>query len=317
MDCRMARNHTAVTIFVSGSIIMMVLPQLLLLVAVASGGAAPDDTAPRSPSQRIPSRASAGMPSESAGMPFESAGMPFEDTWIENSVGLWRDTDGRPLHAHGGGMYTEGGKFYFVGAGRMAYDRPYFDSFSITLYESTDLGNWTLLSSSILNKTAFTSLRSPLISPAGPVIIARPKLIRSATTGRYSLWMGFMSKGNGVCVASSEDIAGDYQLERCFLPNGHSATGDLTVVSESNGAEHYLIADTASHNYTGISRLGAAGLNLTAVDCLKVHCNGTSSCAMWRHDTTSGEAPAFFRHPRTGRPYLWNSHLAGWYVCSP
>ena len=287
-------------------LLLLLLLLLLVHVVIASGVAAPDDTAPRSPSQHIPSSTAT------------STSMPFEDTWIENNVGLWRDTAGRPLHAHGGGMYTEGGKFYFVGAGRMTYDRPYFDSFSITLYESTDLGNWTLLSSSILNKTAFASLPpSPLINPAGPVLIARPKLIRSATTGRYSLWMGFMSKGNGVCVASSEDIAGDYQLERCFLPNGHSAIGDLTVVSESNGTEHYLIADTASHNYTGISRLGAGGLNLTDVDCLKVHCNGTSSCAMWRHDTTSGEAPAFFRHPRTGRPYLWNSHLAGWCVCSP
>ena len=36
--------------------------------------------------------------------------LPFE-TWIENGVGLWNDTAGRPLHAHGGGMYTEGGKF--------------------------------------------------------------------------------------------------------------------------------------------------------------------------------------------------------------
>ena len=54
---------------------------------------------------------------------------PFEDTWIDNSVGLWNDTAGRPLHAHGGGMYTEDGKFYFVGVGRMTYDRPYFDAF--------------------------------------------------------------------------------------------------------------------------------------------------------------------------------------------
>jgi hypothetical protein len=243
--------------------------------------------------------------------PIGGSGSP-EDTWIENDAGLWKDTDGNPLHAHGAGMYVENGQYYLVGNGKMTYDRPYFNSYSISLYSSSDLGNWTLLSASILNKSAFTnsSFRSPLINPHGPVLFARPKLIKSPATGRYILWTGFMSSASGVCVASSATIAGNYELESCFLPNGHSDTCDLTVVPDQG--EYYLIADTAQHSYNGVSRLDLEGTNLSDVDCLKVHCNGTSSCAMWSRKNTSGEAPAFFRDPRTGRPYLWNSHLAGW-----
>eukprot|EP01043_Picozoa_sp_COSAG02_P004505 COSAG02_NODE_118_length_35376_cov_20.294923_12_plen_763_part_00 len=235
-----------------------------------------------------------------------------EDTWIENDVGLWTDTDGNPLHAHGAGMYFENGQYYLVGNSKMTYDRPYFNSYSIALYVSSDLGNWTLLSASILNKSAFTDskFRSALINPRGPVLFGRPKLIKSQATGRYVLWAGFMSRGSGVCVASSATITGNYDLESCFIPSGDSDTCDMTVVLDKG--EHYLIADTEHHSYNGISRLDAAGTNLTDVDCLKVHCNGTSSCAMWSRKNTSGEAPAFFRDPRSGRAYLWNSHLAGW-----
>ena len=161
---------------------------------------------------------------------------------------------------HAGGMYTEGGKFIFVGVGHMTYDRPYFDSYSITLYTSTDLGNWTLLSNSILNKISFinSTFSSPLIDSRGPVLLGRPKLIRSAATCKYILWVGFMSRGNGVCVASSATIAGEYEVEYCTL--GNELIGDLTVVPDKG--EHFLIADTAGHTYTGISRLGAAGLNI-------------------------------------------------------
>ena len=70
---------------------------------------------------------------------------------IGSDIGLWKDTTGRPLHAHGGGLYTEGETFFWVGdVGRMTADVPYFDSYSIAMYSSADLSNWQLLSSSIL-----------------------------------------------------------------------------------------------------------------------------------------------------------------------
>lgn len=237
-----------------------------------------------------------------------------EDTWISNDVGLWKDTDGNPLHAHGGGMHFEDGQYYFVGVGKMAYDQPYFDAYSVTLYRSTDLGEWTLLSPSILNKSAFinSTFKSPLINAQGPVVLSRPKLIKSAATGRYILWTGFMSRGRGTCVASSDTIDGDYTLESCFMPNKRSLpTCDATVFHDESG-EFFLAADTGSHAYEGISKLSKSGLSVTSADCNTVRCNGSSSCAMFQNKTTAGEAPALFRSPASGKAYLWTSHLSGW-----
>ena len=236
-----------------------------------------------------------------------------EDTWISNDVGLWNDTDGNPLHAHAGGMYFENGQYYFVGAGKMAYDQPYFEAYLIGLYRSADLGDWTLLSPSILNKSAFinATFKSPLINPHGPVVLSRPKLIKSAATGRYILVMGLMSSGRGTCVASSDTIDGDYTLESCFMANKKLPTCDSTVFRDESG-EFFLAADTGSHAYEGISKLSTSGLSVTSADCNTVRCNGSSSCAMFSNETTAGEAPALFRSPASGKAYLWTSHLSGW-----
>ena len=236
------------------------------------------------------------------------------DTWIHNDVGLWNDTEAHPLHAHGGGMYAEDGQFFWTGVGRITLDRPYYDSFSIALYGSSDLGSWQLRSSSILNKTAFLGFNSPLITPAGSVVMGRPKIIKSAT-GRYVLWFCFISRGSGACTASSATIDGDYTLDSCFEIDNKLPTGDLTVIRD--GEDHYAIADTKGslskgvQKFVGFSKLSASGLKVTAGDCLTVRCNA-STCAMFRPNvTTAGEAPALFRSPETGKAYLWTSHLSG------
>jgi hypothetical protein len=241
------------------------------------------------------------------------------DTIIRNDVGLWNDAQGNPLHAHGGGMYTEAGLFYWVGAYTLGPDLPYEDSYSIALYSSTNLGDWELRSSSILNKSAFTNgcFQSPVINASDPVELYRPKLIRSAATGKYVLWSGFMQKApaagfertSGVCVASAATIDGEYTLDKCMYPNA-LPTFDVTVIHD--GGDHYVIADT-EHHYEGISKISESGLSVSTADCTTVQCNNTPACSRLDYGwTTAGEAPAFFRAPMNSRAYLWTSHLSGW-----
>jgi hypothetical protein len=135
-----------------------------------------------------------------------------EDTVIRNDVGLWNDTRGNPLHAHGGGMYIEAGLFYWVGAYTLGPNLPYdsntthMDSYSMALYSSTNLGDWELRSSSIINKSAFTDCRfqSPVINASDPVELHHPKLIRSSATDKYVLdvaaYTGLVEMKSGVLL---------------------------------------------------------------------------------------------------------------------
>jgi hypothetical protein len=235
---------------------------------------------------------------------------------IGSDIGLWKDTTGRPLHAHGGGLYTEGETFFWIGdVGRMTADVPYFDSYSIAMYSSADLSNWQLLSSSILNKSAFIGLKDlagHIITASDHVELQRPKLIQSATTGRYVLPACFdLSGKSGMVAASSASIAGAYKVERCFYTNPKGlVNGDLTVVTDAE--QHFLVADTSGHKYMGISQLAGEGLEVLKSDCVTVQCNGSSSCTMFSNKTTAGELPALFRSLANDRAYLWTSPLAGW-----
>lgn len=116
-----------------------------------------DDDSSRPTSDFPPSPAIRTDDAVAAAEPALRAVENVEETIISNDVGLWNDTQGNPLHAHGGGLYTEAGLFYWVGAYTLGPDLPYEDSYSIALYSSPNLGDWELRSSSILNKSAFTN----------------------------------------------------------------------------------------------------------------------------------------------------------------
>lgn len=50
---------------------------------------------------------------------------------------LWKDTDGAPIHAHGGYMISFGGYYYWYGEDRR-------EDYYVSCYRSKNLSNWEL-----------------------------------------------------------------------------------------------------------------------------------------------------------------------------
>lgn len=56
------------------------------------------------------------------------------------SAGMRKDVDGNDIHAHGGGIYTENGTYYWFGTTQKILPGDLSDG--INVYKSTDLQHW-------------------------------------------------------------------------------------------------------------------------------------------------------------------------------
>ncbi|HEX9060899.1 MAG TPA: dockerin type I domain-containing protein, partial [Clostridia bacterium] len=94
-------------------------------------------------------------------------------TSIKSGV-TWYDNNGKPVNAHGGGIWCENGKYYLYGEYCSAGSELFT---SVAMYSSTDLMNWTF-EREILTVQAGGEL--------GPNRIGqRPHIIKCPSTGEY------------------------------------------------------------------------------------------------------------------------------------
>lgn len=94
----------------------------------------------------------------------------------------WRDTEGQPIQAHGGGVIRVGERFYWFGEnknGPTINDGERVDFIGVFVYSSTDLVNW---------KNEGLALPAVKDDPASPLhtsrIGARPKIVYNDETKR-------------------------------------------------------------------------------------------------------------------------------------
>ena len=133
----------------------------------------------------------------------------------------WRDTQGAPIQAHGGGFLKQTDKhgnpiYYWVGEDKN-HNKSSFNG--INLYSSHDLLNWTYRETVIAPSLTNTSLLGNKIE--------RPKLLYNKKTHKYVIWGHWEDQSNysssQICVATSNSATGKYTFEGHWRP-GSDAT---------------------------------------------------------------------------------------------
>ena len=209
----------------------------------------------------------------------------------------WRDTDGRPIEAHTGGMFLQDGTYYWVGAswkGRYGFR-------SFNLYASTDLQSWTF--------------RTTLLRPSQELPptheIARPKILRNDLTGGYVMWFkrkNYAAAVNDVRagVAVSDALEGPWTFHRDLYPGEGGPheynTADFCLWQEPDGTA-YLVASSPS------LRGGPYGRRIV-IFRLTADYRGVEPEPVYVGPVDEREAPAVFT--RDGTYDLVTSGTTGW-----
>ena len=211
-------------------------------------------------------------------------------------AGVWNDTSGTLIQAHGGGMIKVGSTYYWVGEDRAnvtaipawtagVYTPPFRN---IKCYSSTDLVNWTLVGNLLTLQSS---------GDLGPDrVVERPKVIYNATTNKYVLWLHIDSPQYDeakVGVASSNSVCSGYTYHGSFKPLGQESR-DLTLYQDTDGSA-YVIFSSSGNSVLRIAKLTADYLNAD-----------TQVATTPR----SGEAPAVFK--KDGTYFLVASAATGW-----
>lgn len=124
---------------------------------------------------------------------------------------VWKDTAGRVINAHGGGVLHHGGKYYWFGEHRPASG--FVTEVGVNCYSSADLCHWTYEGVAL---ALSDSLGSDLERGC---IVERPKVIYNEKTGKFVMWFHLELKGKGYAaaragVAVSDNPAGPYRFIR-------------------------------------------------------------------------------------------------------
>lgn len=126
--------------------------------------------------------------------------------------GVWKDTQGNHINAHGGNIIHHKGTYYWYGESRSATGKPY-SSLGVSLYTSKNMRDWT-------NR----GLVLPVSDEAGSdieggCIIERPKVVYNASTGKFVMWFHLELKGIGYAaarygIATSDTPTGPFRFVR-------------------------------------------------------------------------------------------------------
>ncbi|WP_068606288.1 family 43 glycosylhydrolase [Paenibacillus swuensis] len=168
-------------------------------------------------------------------------------TW--DNTRHWLDTDGKPLHAHGGGFWQENGYYYWFGENRERRNK-------VSVYRSRDLAQWEFRRHIITLDSPFEPVyfqTDPEMDPHGAAaagtgsgcIVERPKVIRNPLTGRYVLWAHWENgqdyTGARALIASCDTIDGEYVYHGSFNPIGHMSR-DCTLFVDDDGSAYFISA---------------------------------------------------------------------------
>ena len=214
---------------------------------------------------------------------------------------IWLDTDGNPIHAHGGGMLPHNGVYYWFGENKNApntqnamgalLDR--VDVIGVSCYSSTDLLNW---------KNEGVVLPAVPDDPAHDLyptkVAERPKVLFNQKTGKFVLWLhidtpDYKYARTGVAIADTP--VGPYTYLGSFQPNGADSR-DMTVFQDEGGAA-YLLHSSEWNATLHIARLTDDYLGVTDQK-IRVF------------ENRYREAPAIFQ--RDGLFYIISSGCTGW-----
>lgn len=121
---------------------------------------------------------------------------------------IWKDDQGIPINAHGGGICFYKGIYYWFG--EYKGDSTNSAIKGVTCYSSTDLYHWK-------NESLALSVSSDLNSDITKgCMLERPKVVYNRKTKKFVMWFHLELKGDGYTsarfgVAVSDNVTGPYQ----------------------------------------------------------------------------------------------------------
>lgn len=134
---------------------------------------------------------------------------------------IWYDTDGHPIQAHGGGILTFDGTFYWYGE-----DRTPGLHAAVSCYSSTNLYDWKR------EGVALWRTNLPRVQ-SRPTFVERPKVIFNPHTKRFVMWMHLEQNGYHCAragVAVSDTPTGPFTFLNSFRP----VTNDFNFSNDAN-----------------------------------------------------------------------------------
>ena len=199
--------------------------------------------------------------------------------------GIWPDTDGNPIQAHGGGVLVHSNVFYWYGEDRTPGTRG-----GVSCYSSTNLYDWKR------EGAALTPESLPGVD-GRLTFIERPKVIFNPLTKRFVMWMHVEQQGYGfarVGIAAGDRPAGPFTFLNAIRPNGNMSR-DMTLYLDDDGKAYEIYA--ARDNYDlRICQLSDDFLSATTNDVIIAR--------------DHRETPALFKY--RGRYFLITSACTGW-----
>lgn len=216
---------------------------------------------------------------------------------------IWKDVDGNPINAHGGGILYDKGIYYWFGeiktgkTVRVEEDKSWenfrVNAGGISCYSSKDLLHW---------KFEGVALKPELNDSSSEIytgkVVERPKVIYNEKTKQYVLWMHIDSRNYSFAragVAVSTTPQGPYKYLGSVRPND-AMSRDMTLFKDDDGRA-YLIS-TSENNQT-------MHVNLLSDDYLKPTTTFTRILV-----NQNREAAAVVKHNH--KYYLVTSLCSGW-----
>ena len=131
---------------------------------------------------------------------------------------VWRDTNGVPINAHGGGLLFHENTYYWFGEHKVEGEAGNVAMVGVRAYSSTDLYNWK--DEGIVLPVSHEPGHDIEIG----CILERPKVIFNRTTGKFVMWFHLERKGCGYDTASSgvavaDRPTGPYTFLHVIRPN--------------------------------------------------------------------------------------------------
>ena len=151
--------------------------------------------------------------------------------------GLWKDTSGKHINAHGGNIIQYRGTYYWYGETRS--NGGLVSSLGVSCYTSKNLRDWTSrgLVLSVTDDTNSDIQRG--------CIIERPKVVFNARTRKFVMWFHLELIGRGyeaarAAVAVSDNPTGSF----CFVRSGRVNAGCYPIgfcLPDTTDLRHQLL----------------------------------------------------------------------------
>lgn len=217
--------------------------------------------------------------------------------------GIWNDTEGNPINAHGGGVLFHDGTYYWFGEIKKgktwkvehitSWECYRVNAGGVSCYSSQNLIDWKNEGVALAPEQSDSSHNLHTSK-----VIERPKVIYNEMTKKFVMWLHVDSEDYSFSragVAISDNPAGPYTYLYSLRPNNQMSR-DMTLFKDTNGKAYHVFSSENN---------AVMHVSLLTEDYLKPTGKETRIFV-----DDSREAPALFKHE--GIYYLITSGCTGW-----